>query len=84
MERPKDVQRRGATRILRHMNSTLHYGLQYVLGDYFKVIAYINLDWASCIDEINPQQVTYSVQYQELIKWIGKKQSAYVLSSTKS
>ena len=51
MEMPKETHWKAGKRILRYVNGTKEYGVLYFETDNFKLIGYIESDWAGSVDD---------------------------------
>jgi hypothetical protein len=68
-------------RIFRYLKGKKEFGLWYLKGNDLSLIAYIDVDWAGCIDE--QRSTSGEVFYLgESLVWLSKKQSSISLSTT--
>jgi len=51
METPKETHWQITKRILRHVNGTKQYGIQYAATNDFRLVSYTNSDWVGSVDE---------------------------------
>jgi hypothetical protein len=80
---PKESHVLAVKRIFRYLKGTKEFGLWYPKGKDLSLIAYIDADWAGCIDD--QQSISGAAFYlgECLVSWIRKKQSSVSLSTAK-
>jgi hypothetical protein len=70
-------------RILRYLKETKEFELWYPKGKDLSLIAYIDADWAVCIDDQRSTSEEAFYLGECLVSWLRKKQSSIYLSTTK-
>lgn len=48
---PKEIHVNAVKRIFKYLRGTIKYGLWYLKGKYFSLIAYVDTDWVGSIDD---------------------------------
>jgi hypothetical protein len=78
---PKESHVLAVKNIFRYLKGTKEFGLWYPKGKDLSLIAYIDADWASCID--NRRSTSGETLYlgEFLLSWLSKKQSLVSLST---
>ncbi|XP_059068926.1 disease resistance protein TAO1-like [Cryptomeria japonica] len=69
-------------RIFKYINGTLDFGLWYPRNDNFTLLAYIDANWAGCVDD---RKITNGAAFflgDILVTWDNKKQDCISLSIT--
>jgi hypothetical protein len=81
---PKESHVLAVKRIFRYLKGTEEFGLWYPKGKDLSLIAYIDADWAGCIDD--RQSTSGAVFYlgECLVSCLSKKQSSIYLSTTEA
>jgi hypothetical protein len=60
------------------------YGLRYPRNHNFQLIAYLDADWANCVDERKNTSGGAFFLGDSLVAWIGKKKGSISLSTTEA
>jgi hypothetical protein len=72
---PKESHLLVVKRIFRYLKGTKEFGLWYTKGNDLSLIAYTDVDWASCIDDQRSTSGATFYLGECLVSWIRKKQS---------
>jgi hypothetical protein len=80
-ETPKVSHVLALKRIFRYLKGTKEFGLWYPKGKDLSLIAYIDVDWAGCIDDRRSTNGAMFYLGECLVSWIRKKQSSLSLST---
>ena len=83
-ETPQESHVLAVNRIFRYLKGIEEFGLWYTKGKDLSLIAYTDVDWASCIDD---QRSTSGVAFylsECLVSWLSKKQSSISLSTVEA
>ncbi|XP_059077988.1 uncharacterized mitochondrial protein AtMg00810-like [Cryptomeria japonica] len=70
-------------RILKYIKGTLDFGLWYPRNDNFTLLAYIDVDWAGCVDDRKSTNGATFFLGDSLVAWHNKKQDCISLSTAK-
>jgi hypothetical protein len=81
---PKESHVLTVKRIFRYLKGTKQFGLWYPKGKYLSLIAYIDTDWAGCIDDRRSTSGVAFYLGECLVSWIRNKQSSVSLSTTEA
>jgi len=84
MESPKAMHLQATKRILRYVQGTIRYGIMYRKTNDFKLIGYIDSNWARSYDD---QKSTSGYVFHlgsGAISWTSKKQPIISLSSVEA
>jgi hypothetical protein len=79
-EAPKESHVLVVKRIFRYLKGTEKFGLWYLKGKDLSLTAYIDADWAGCIDDRRSTNGASFYLGECLVSWISKKQSSISLS----
>nr|GEV34116.1 Gag-Pol polyprotein [Tanacetum cinerariifolium] len=71
-------------RIFRYLRGTVHMGLWYPKDSSFKLTAFLDVDYAGCID--SPKSTSGGIQFlgDKLVSWMSKKQNCTAMSSAEA
>jgi hypothetical protein len=81
---PKESHVLAVKRIFRYLKGTEEFGLWYPKGKDLSLIAYIDADWASCIDDQRSTSGAGFYLGECLVSWVRKKQSSVSLSTAEA
>jgi hypothetical protein len=81
---PKESHVLTVKRIFRYLKGTEEFGLWYQKGKYLSLIAYIDADWAGCIDDQRSTSGATFYLGECLVSWLKKKQSSVSLSTAEA
>jgi hypothetical protein len=81
---PKESHVLAVKRIFRYLKGTEEFGLWYPKGKDLSLIAYIDVDWAGCIDDRRSTNGAEFYLGECLVSWIRKKQSSISLSTVEA
>jgi hypothetical protein len=81
---PKESHVLAVKRIFRYLKGTKEFGLWYPKGKDLSFIAYIDADWAGCIDDRRSISGAMFYLGECLVSWISKKQSSISLSTAET
>jgi hypothetical protein len=70
--------------IFSYLKGTIDFGLWYPRKDSFTLKAYLDVDWAGCVDDIKSTSGGAFLFGESLVAWISKKQSSIYLSTTEA
>jgi hypothetical protein len=73
---PKESHVLAVKRIFRYLKGTKDFGLWYPKGKDISLIAYIDADWAGCIDDRRSTSGATFYLGECLVSWLRKKQSS--------
>jgi hypothetical protein len=79
---PKESHVLAVKRIFRYIKGTKEFGLWYTKGKDISLISYIDVYWASCIDDQRRTSGATFYLGECLVSWLRKKQSSIFLSTT--
>lgn len=84
MERPTDQHMLAAKRILRYVQATIDFGVQYKRGEEEELLGYVDSDYAG--DEDDKKSTSgYAFMFGgAAISWVSKKQPIVTLSTTEA
>ena len=71
-------------RIFRYLKGTMDFGLWYPKGNELILIAYLDVDWAGCVDDRRSTSGTASFLGSFLVSWPRKKKSSVSLLTTEA
>jgi hypothetical protein len=80
---PKQSHLLAVKRIFRYLKETMTYGLWYPRNQNFQLTAYLDADWANCVDERKRTSGAFFLG-DSLVAWISKKQISISLSTTEA
>jgi hypothetical protein len=80
-EAPNESHVLEVKRISRYLKGTKEFGLWYPKGKDLSLIAYIDVDWASCIDDQKSTSGETFYLGECLVSWLRKKKSSISLST---
>ena len=69
-------------RVLRYVNATLDYGLQYKRSDESSLIAFCDSDWASDLSDSRSTSGNVIKVFGNTVSWSSRKQSILAKSTT--
>jgi hypothetical protein len=81
---PKESHVLAVKNIFRYLKGTEEFGLFYPKGKDLSLIAYIDADWAGCIDDRRSTNGATFYLGECLVSWLSKKQSSVSLSTVKA
>ena len=81
---PKESHVLAVKRIFRYLKGTKDFGLWYLKGKDLSLIAYIDADWAGCIDDRRSTSGAVFYLGECLVSWLSKKQSSISLSTAEA
>ena len=84
MQNPSKHHLGAAKRIMRYIQGTLDYGIQYTQVTNFKLISFSDSDWAGCIDDRKSTTGYVFSLGSGVISWTSKKQLTTAFSSTEA
>lgn len=82
METPKETHWLAAKRILRYVNGTKAYGILYGATNHFKLVGYMDSDWAGSLDDRKSTSGYAFHLGSGVVSWASKKQPIVSLSTT--
>ena len=71
-------------RIFRYVKGPMDFGLWYPKGNDLTLIAYLDADWAGCVDDRKSTSGTAFFLGGCLVSWSSKKQSSVSLSTAEA
>jgi hypothetical protein len=83
-ETPKESHVLALKRIFRYLKGTEEFGLWYPKGKDLSLTAYIDADWAGCIDDRRSTNGATFYLGECLVSWLSKKQSSVSLSTAEA
>lgn len=84
MVEPKRVHRMEAKHVLRYLQSTMEYGLDYRRGDGVSLTSYTDSDWAgNAVDRKSTLGCYFSLG-STIVSWFSGKQKFVTLSSAEA
>ena len=83
MAKPTEIHLQATKRILRYLKGTFDYGIMYRKGDSTDLIAYINSDYASDVDDRKSTSGYMFLLSSGAVSWVSKKQPIVTLLTTK-
>jgi len=81
---PKESRVQVVKRIFRYLKGILDYGLWYPKGEEFTLKAYIDVDWAGCVDDRKSTSGGALFVGSCLVSQLSKKQSSISLSTAEA
>ena len=81
---PKETHIIAVKRIFRYLKGTMDFGLWYPKGNELTLIAYLEADWAECVDDRRSTSGTTFFLGNCLVSWSSKKQSSVSLSTAEA
>jgi hypothetical protein len=81
---PKDSHVLAMKSIFKYLKGTKEFGLWYPKGKDLSLIAYVDADWESCIDDQRSTNGATFYLGECLVSWISKKQSSISLSTAEA
>lgn len=81
---PKRVHWVAAKHILRYLQGTVDFGLDYRQGDGVRLAGYMDSNWVGCASD---RKSTYGCCFglgSEIVSWISRKQQSLALSSAEA
>ena len=70
--------------MLRYLKGTIDYGLRYVVECEFRLVGYIDSDWAGSVTDRKSTSGCCFNLGSTVIAWCSKKQTSVALSSTEA
>jgi hypothetical protein len=84
MAEPKELHWKATKRILKYMHGKIGYGLVYRSTKYFRLIGYIDSDWADYMDDRKSASGYSFSMGSTTVSWSIKKQLIVSFSTTKT
>ena len=81
MVEPRRVHWVAAKHVLRYLQGTVHYGLDYRQGDGVRLVGYIDSDWAGCASDRKSTSGYYFDLGSTVVSCFIRKQKSVALSS---
>ncbi|XP_059067839.1 secreted RxLR effector protein 161-like [Cryptomeria japonica] len=81
---PKQSHLNVVKRIFKYIQGTIGYGLWYPKNNDFTLMAFTDVDWASCLDEKKSTSGGAFFLDDYLVAWHSKKQDSVSLSTTEA
>ena len=81
---PKTSHLLAVKRIFRYLKGTTEYGLWYPIGNQLDSYAFIDADWAGCVDDRKSTSGATFFLGGCLVSWSTKKQLAVSLSTVEA
>eukprot|EP00253_Pinus_taeda_P027516 PITA_27516 len=73
-----------AKHILRYLQGTVDYGLDYKQGDRVRLVGYTDSDWAGCASDRKSTSGCCFGLGSAVVSWFSRKQQSVALSSTEA
>nr|GEV82427.1 uncharacterized mitochondrial protein AtMg00810-like [Tanacetum cinerariifolium] len=82
--RPTEKHLKEVKRIFRYLRGTINMGLWYPKGSSFELTAFLDVDYAGCID--SRKSTSEGIQFlgDKLFSWMSKKQNCTTMSSAEA
>lgn len=80
---PKQFHLIAMKRIFKYIQGTLDFGLWYPWNDIFSLMAFVDVDWAGCLDDWKSTSGAAFYLGDCLVAWQRKKQESILLSTSK-
>lgn len=84
MEEPREIHMLAAKRILRYVQGTSEYGIQYKKGGEDELIGYTDSDYAGDVDDRRSTSGYVFMLSGGAVSWASKKQPIVTLSTTEA
>ena len=84
MVEPRRVHWITAKHVMRHLASTVDYGLRYIRGDGVRLVGYSNSDWAGCASNRKGTSGCCFGLGSVIVSWFNRKQKSVALSSVEA
>ncbi|XP_019091415.1 PREDICTED: uncharacterized protein LOC109128812 [Camelina sativa] len=84
MERPNEQHMATAKRILRYVQGTRDFGIQYKYGGEQKLVGYVDSDYAGDVDDFKSTFEYVFMLGGGAVSWVSKKQPIVTLSTTEA
>jgi hypothetical protein len=68
---PKQSHLQAVKRIFRYLKGTMTYGLWYPRNQNFQLTAYLDVDWANCVDERKSTSGGPFIPGDSLVAWLS-------------
>lgn len=84
MQNPSQIHFRVAKRIVRYLQGTKDFGMLYRSTDDFKLIEYIDSDWAGSVNDMKSTSGYAFMLRSSIFSWSSKKQDIVAQSSAEA
>jgi hypothetical protein len=81
---PKQSHIVAVTRIFKYLKGAMNYSLWYPKNQNFQLTAYLDADWANCVDERKSISGGAFFLGDSLVAWLSKKKGSISLSTTEA
>eukprot|EP00253_Pinus_taeda_P011393 PITA_11393 len=81
---PRKVHWVAAKHILRYLQGTVDYGLNYRQGDGVRLVGYTDSDWAGCASDRKSTSGCCFGLGSEIVSWFSRKQQSVAMSSAEA
>lgn len=81
---PRKVHWVAAKHILRYLQGTVDYGLDYRQGDGVRLVGYTDSDWAGCASDRKSTSGCCFGLGSAVVSWLSRKQQSVALSSAEA
>ena len=81
---PRKVHWVAAKHILRYLQGTVDYGLDYRQGDGVRLVGYTDSDWAGCASDRKSTSGCCFGLGSAVVSWFSRKQQSVALSSAEA
>ena len=81
---PREAHMVAVKRILRYLKGTVNFGLWYIKSENFTLMAYLDADWAGCVDDRRSTSGGAFYLGKSLVSWHSKKQESVALSTAEA
>jgi hypothetical protein len=81
---PKQSHLQAVKRIFKYLKGTMTYGMWYPRNQNFQLTAYLDADWANCVDGRKCTSGRAFFLGDSLVAWLSKKKGSISLSTTEA